>query len=56
MKSPQNPTKARRPYDAPMLTREQHLKSQTAFAGYDGRSGSTDDNEGGDDAHYPGRD
>jgi len=36
MKSPQNPTQKRRPYDAPVLTRQSNLKSITLFTSYDG--------------------
>ena len=52
MKSPKNPTQKCRPYDAPMLTRQNNLKSITLFTSFDGRGGSgTGDGGGGEPRH-----
>lgn len=51
MKSPENPPKEKkRPYDAPMLTRQSNLKSITLFTNFDGgRDGGG--NTGGEPHH-----
>jgi hypothetical protein len=52
MKTPQNPSQKRRPYDAPMLTRQSNLKSITLFTSYDARGGS--DTQGGEPREHQG--
>lgn len=47
MNAPKNPTQKRRPYDAPMLTRQSNLKSITLFTSYDARGGSGGSTSGG---------
>jgi hypothetical protein len=46
MKTPQNPSPKRRPYDAPMLTRQSNLKSITLFTSSDTRGRDTTDRGG----------
>jgi len=52
MNSPKNPTQKRRPYDAPVLTRQSNLKSITLFTSYDAKGGSGGSGNGGGEPRY----